>query len=263
MTNKYHLSSVGKALEVLMFLAEYGEVGVTEIASNVDCSKATVFRLLYTLKSKGFVYQNKETNKYRLGYRIFAIGMKVKGQDLLGEQITPFIKRLSAKSGETVNVGVLEGSEVVHVNSIVSDQHLRLDIKIGDRESVHSTALGKILLAYKNWNDARAILEKIELQKFTPTTITDLSGMKDELETVRKRGYALDNEESYRGIRCIAVPLYEGKGHLVAALSLSAPASRFDDEKVSVYHQLLVETACEIQAFLGKNLLNENWDGVR
>lgn len=252
---RYYLTSVANALQVLTILATCEEAGVSEIASKAGLSKSASFRLLYTLRSKGFVHQSKATDKYRLGYRVFAIGMRVKGQDLLGQQLTPFVEELSKQCAETANVGVLEGANVVHVNTVVSRQALRLDVKTGDREPAHSTALGKILLAHQDWDDVRALLMATKLRRLTPHTITALPKLRAELEASRKRGYALDNEETYPGIRCIAVPIHDQRARIIAALSISAPSSRFSDEKVPSHYDLLRSTAKSIRSFLGMNLL--------
>lgn len=252
--DKYYLGSVGNAFDVLGVLSERGEAGISELGKELSLSKAAIFRLLYTMKSKGFVHEDMTTKKYRLGYRLFTIGTRVRDQDLMGQQLTPFLQDLAAESGETANVGIPEGSEVVHVNTVISSQALRLDVKIGEREPLYSTALGKILLADMSEEDVRARLGTARLRRLTPNTITSLSALKVELQTIRKQGYAIDNEESYPEIRCVAVPLRDSSGHVIAALSISGPASRLPLEKVPAHLPMLSRTSAAIEAFLRTNL---------
>ena len=248
--HRYFLTSVGNALDVLVALGARDGAGVAELAAELGVSKTAAFRLLYTLKTKGFVDQDRGTSKYRLGYRVVALAARVKDRDLLGGPITPFLESLATDSGETANLGIREDLDVVHINTVNSSNLLRLDIKIGDREPLYSTALGKILLAHMERDELEVLLGRLNPRQLTPNTITHLPRLKAHLLTVLKRGYALDNEESYPGIRCIAVPVRDAPGRVFAALSLSAPISRFPRGRVPTLYRLLMRTAGAIHALL-------------
>lgn len=252
---EYYLKSVANALEILSIVAKKKNARLSEIVSEVPVSKAAVFRMLYTMTKKGFVDKNETTGEYRLGYRVFALGTRVIGYDLLRNQLTPFLEELSRLTGETANVGILDGMEVIHANSVLSTQALRLDIKIGDREPAYSTALGKVLLAHTDWDEIKTQLSTAQLKPFTPNTITNLSELRTELEKTRQQGYAIDNEETYSGIRCIAIPIRDVNNLVFAGLSISAPKSRFPMEKVPDYRAYLQRTGDDIHSFINENMI--------
>lgn len=251
------LQALDRGLAVLVHLARVNELGVSELARTMGINKSTIYRVLSTLKASGFVDQNPLTGKYALGIRAFEVGVAVANRLGLLEQASPEMEVLAQRFNETVNLAVLDGAEIIYLHKIESSEPLRLGLRVGTRVPAYCSALGKCLLAFldsrefRNWsqlwmpNDGR-------LETFTPRTIATPLALADELDLIRRRGFALDDEEYKPGIRCLAAPVYNHLGQLVAAISLAAPAVRLTIERLNEeVGPAVVETARRISEHLG------------
>jgi IclR family transcriptional regulator, acetate operon repressor len=219
------VQSVDRALGVLETLAEaVAPVGVGEVADLTGLPQGTVHRLLQTLQQRGYVRRDR-SRKYSLGTG--AIRLADAAQRALARSARPHLAELVQLSGETANLAVLEGDDVVYVAQISSPHTLRMFAEVGRHVPPHSTAVGKVLLAALPREQALAVLRRTGLAPRTPATITDLDAFAAELDRVAEQGWAADEEEQETGVRCVAVPVAGGPGPVVAALSLSGPADRF------------------------------------
>jgi IclR family transcriptional regulator, acetate operon repressor len=219
------VQSVDRALGVLEALAASGApVGVGEVAELTGLPQGTVHRLLATLQQRGYVRRD-HGRKYCLGTG--AIRLADAAQRALARSARPHLAALVKLSGETANLAVLEGDDVVYVAQISSPHTLRMFAEVGRHVPPHSTAVGKVLLAALPREQARALLRRTGMVARTPATITDLGAFEAELDRVAAQGWAVDEEEQETGVRCVAVPVDGGPGPVVAALSLSGPADRF------------------------------------
>ncbi len=226
---KERIKSIDKALGLLEFLSvNEQETGITEISKNLHLGLSTVHRILFTLKSRGYVIQNLNTKKYRLGIKLFELGCAVQSTKRLVEITKPYLKRLSQSTNETANLAILEGKEVIYLDTIESPEILRTEIMAGTRTPAHCTALGKVLLASISDGEFESLYKSDEpLSSLTSKSISSLEELKKNLKKVKEQGYAVDREEYKNGINCIGVPIFGRNGEAIAAISITGPASRF------------------------------------
>lgn len=251
MTNPYIVQPVYKALQVLRCLGdERREMALSEICYRVDMPKTTVFRYLQTLCACGFATHDPDTDLYRIGLRVWELGQLVQGPLQMREQALPAMRDLRDQFNETVNLGVLDGPEVVYIELIESRRSLRMHAQLGGRDPAYATALGKALLAFLPEAQLPDHLPAV-LAPRTPGTITSLEQLRTHLATVRAHGYALDDEENEEGARCLAAPIFGPSGHVVAAVSLSAPASRMGHRLARRVAPAVIQAAQAISERLG------------
>jgi IclR family acetate operon transcriptional repressor len=227
------VQSVDRALDLLETMAEQGRpVGVADLVELTGLPQGTVHRLLQGLHLRGYVRRDS-SRKYSLGTA--AVRLADAAQRSLTRSARPHLAELVGLSGETANLAVLEGDDVVYVAQVPSPHTLRMFAEVGRHVPPHSTAVGKVLLAALPRERAVALLRRTGLDPRTPHTITALDDFLAELDLVAAQGWAADEEEQEVGVRCVAVPVpapgpaggAAGAGAAVAALSLSGPADRF------------------------------------
>jgi IclR family acetate operon transcriptional repressor len=218
------VQSVDRALDLLEALAD-GEkpLGVAELVELTCLPQGTVHRLLQGLHQRGYVRRDA-SRKYSLGTA--AVRLADAAQRSLARSARPYLAELVDLSGETANLAVLEGDDVVYVAQVSSPHTLRMFAEVGRHVPPHSTAVGKVLLAAMPRDRALGVVRRTGLPARTPSTITDLDAFSTELDLVAVQGWAADEEEQEVGVRCVAVPVGP-PGAVVAALSLSGPAERF------------------------------------
>jgi IclR family acetate operon transcriptional repressor len=215
---------VDRALDVLEALAAAGgPVGVGELGERTGLPQGTVHRILRSLQERGYVRRDA-SRKYSVGTA--AVRLADAAQRSLARTARPYLAELVAISGETANLAVLEGIDVVYVAQVSSPHTLRMFAEVGRHVPPHSTAVGKVLLAAMPREEARGILRRTGLAARTAATITDLADLEAELDLVAAQAWAADEEEHEAGIRCVAVPI-GGEGPTLAAMSVSGPAERF------------------------------------
>lgn len=218
------VQSVDRALDLLEILARVeGPMGVGEVATATGLPQGTAHRLLRSLQVRGYVRRDA-SRKYSLGAAAFLLGDAA--QRSLARSARPHLKALVDLAGETANLAVLEGDDVVYLAQVPSPQTLRMFAEVGRHVPPHSTAVGKVLLAGMPRPQALGILGRRGLPAMTPNSITDLDRFTEELDATAARGWASDEEEQELGIRCVAVPVVRD-GRVLAALSISGPAERF------------------------------------
>ncbi|MGH3664928.1 MAG: IclR family transcriptional regulator [Egibacteraceae bacterium] len=220
------VQAVARALDVLEVLAAADRsMGVSDIAAATGLPAATVHRLLATLIVRGYARQDRGNRRYTLGSRLVRLGASA--GDLLGTWMRPTLLRLVELSGETANLAVLEDRHVVYIAQVPSRHKVRMFTEVGNRLMPHTTAVGKVLLAFRPRAVAEDVLGRNGLPPHTPNSITDQRRFLAELDRVVQRGWALDDEEEELGVACLAVPVF-GVGSSLAAMSVSGPASRLN-----------------------------------
>ena len=245
------LRSVDNALAVLeSFSVERPELGVTELSHTLGLGKSTIHRLLTSLASRGYVRKNPETERYCLGFKAFEVGSLAAGRGAIREVAAPILRSLMLATKETVHLGVLDEWDVVYIDKIESDQPLQMYSRIGRRAPLHCTALGKVLLAWaaEEWIDR---FLRRRLRAYTPSTRTDPSTLRTELDQIRATGHAFDREEFAVGLTCIAAPLFDHTGRVAASLGIAGPAVRLADERLSRLAPLVREAAAGVSRHLG------------
>ncbi len=198
-----------------------------------DLPLATAHRLLATLMQLGYAEQNPETNKYTLGVHILQLRGAAIGHLTLGVHAMPVMKALMNRVNETVHLAMLNEGEVVYIERVEGLQTQGMYTRIGKRAPAHCTALGKVMLAHMPqhlWYDH--VIKKHGLKRFSPTTITTEKDLMEELDRIRAQGYAVDNGETGEIVRCVAAPIYDYTGGVVAALSISGPQAQVTTARI-------------------------------
>lgn len=251
MADAYLVQPVFKAMQVLRCLGEERrELTLSEICHLVNLPKTTVFRYLYTLAQCGFVYHDPETELYRIGIRMWELSKLSSELSEVRDLALPVMRELRDQFNETINLGILDGPEVVYLEMVESRRSLRMQAKIGNRDPIYATALGKALLAFvaeERWPEhiPPALVAR------TAHTLTTLTLLRNDLLQTRRQGYALDNEENEEGARCVSAPIFNHAGLPVAAISLSAPTTRFNVRQAAKVGKVLAAAGQRISAQLG------------
>ncbi len=246
------VQSVERTLDILESLVEFGsEVGLVEISQTVGLPLATVHRLLGTLIRRGYVKQNRQNRKYSLGFRALQMGNDMRQRFSLRLEARPFLQRLMERSGESANLAVLDDGEVVYIDQAQSSRILRMFTQLGNRVPAHSTGSGKAMLAFATPETVSGVLRRYGMPVRTPNTIVDKRRFEEELERIRKTGYALDDQEHEEGVRCLAVAVRDASGQVVASLSISGPATRLDDAHLGAFTPEIIDCGAKLSARLG------------
>jgi len=250
----YPIKVLDKSLSVLELLLQKGSaMNMTEISEKLEIYPSTIHRILDTLKYRGYVEQNPHTQKYQLGLKALELGMAKLHQMNLVKEATPYLKELVNQCNETVHLGVLEEEEVLYLAKEESSHTIRMCSYVGKRAPLHCTALGKVLLAYLSAEERKKILGEKVLPRLTENTITDKRELEKELGKVREQGFALDREENEKDVRCVAAPIRNHQGEVIAALSISSPIFRIDKNTQNNLKEALIQTSREISKRLGYN----------
>ena len=240
------LTTARNALQILKaFTPEQPEWGVRELAIHLGWSRSTTHALLSTLASEGFLMQSSE-RRYRLGWTIFELGSVFLSGLELREQALPVMRRLNQRFNEVVHLAVLDRGEAVYVEKVASARSVQLFTRMGLRYPAYCSGVGKALLAHAPETEIR----DISLIPFTPQTIIDPDVLRHELERIRVEGVAYDREEVQVGLSCVAAPIYDFTGEVIAALSISLPTVRFLPAE-SCLTNAVKEAASEISCALG------------
>ncbi|MEO3785388.1 IclR family transcriptional regulator [Actinocorallia sp. B10E7] len=220
--------SLERAFELLEHLTDAGgELALSELTEKAGLPMPTVYRLMQTMVARGYVRQ-EPSRRYSLGPRLIRLGEGA--SRLLGAWARPALADLVDRLGETANMALLEGDEVVYVAQVPSRHSMRMFTEVGRRVLPHCTGVGKALLAQLPEDGVRALLARTGMPARTPHTRTDPDALMAELAVVRERGYALDDEEQELGVRCVAVPLTGVPA--LAAFSVSGPSGRMTPEAI-------------------------------
>ncbi len=231
-----HLTSVGNAVKVLRsFTASSPTWGVTELARKTGQSKSSVHRILNTLSIEGLLEQDPFSGRYRLGLAMVELAAAVPTHRDLHEVVLSPMTALRNWTGETVQVGVLDGRQVVYVERLDSPHLLRLFTELGRRTDAHCTSTGKVLLAFSPPKVVDRTLKGWELVRRTPHTICSVAQLRRELDEIRRLGYARNRHESEVGVVSIAAPIRDRSGKVAAAISVAGPSERMDprDDEVT------------------------------
>jgi IclR family transcriptional regulator, KDG regulon repressor len=250
--NRKVIASVQHALDILnLFDESHAEIGNNDIAKMLKMDPGTVAGLVYTLKLNHFLDQNPDNRKYRLGMQLAERASVLLNQIDLRKIAAPYLEELHQWSGESINLAIQDHQEVVYIERLMGHHSLGIRSELGKRAWLHSTALGKAILAYMIPEEVQTILAGYEFIQVTPKTITNLADFLEELKHVRKTGYAIDEEENELGGRCLAAPVFNNAGKPVAAVSISVPVQRLPRENIVGYGTRIKEAALEISRDLG------------
>ncbi|WP_323768060.1 DNA-binding transcriptional regulator KdgR [Marinovum sp.] len=237
-----HVAAVLKVFTVLEALAAEKRVGLADLSQRTMTSKSTAHRLLQTMVDLGYVEQNPETEKYGLTLKLFSLGARtLSGQADILRVADREMGKLSRAFGESVNLGVLDDHDqrVTYIHKFDSAYNLAMQSTLGYRNPIHSTSLGKALLAFRDEQEIADRLARMDYPKLAPNTLTGAAALRTQLQKVRAAGFAEEIEESEAGVRCMATPVLDHLGKSVAAISISFPLFRFDEARKPEYVTLL------------------------
>ena len=246
------VQSVERTLDLLEALAETGEVGIAHLSNRVGLHASTVHRLLATLIARGYVRQNTATGRYLLGLKPLDIARGVRAHLDLRMQALPVLQGLMRESGETANLAVQNEHHLVYLEQASSPGWmLRMFVQPGARVPLHSTASGKVLMAHMPEKELRQLLSDYPLLPSASRTIVDRTVLVEELTEVRRQGYATDWGEQEDGVGCVAGPVLDYTGRVVAAISISGPWIRITPERLEQLAPLVLDACARLSADLG------------
>mgnify|MGYP003408566473 CR=1 FL=1 len=246
------VKSVSRALDIITILSlKKGGLGVTEIANQIDINKSSVYRILSTLVQYGYVEQDGESGRYKLGYKFLEISSKLLESIDLRNEARPFLQQLENQTNEVIHLVVFDQSEVVYIEKLEGNEVLRMHSKVGKRAPMHCTSVGKAILAHLPLDVVSNIIDRKGLPVHTDHTIINKDDLFKELENIRDRGYALDLQENEYGITCIAVPIFDYTGQVVSAISISGPTMRMTEERLEQLKQPIIHIGQQISNRLG------------
>ena len=245
------VQSVARALEILELFQNKREMGISELGEAMGLSKSTIYGLVNTMVTFGYLEQNSETKKYRLGMKLFELGTTVEARMDLRREARPFCGAIAKRYGQTVHLATHWEGEVVYIDKFDQPDFLISYSQVGKRAPMSCTGVGKALLAYLPQSYLEQYVFPKPLPQKTSHSLSTKEALLENLETVRRLGYAVDDEEIELGLRCVAAPIFNHQGQPVAAVSLSGMVNKMTPEVLASLAADLVSCAAAISAQLG------------
>jgi DNA-binding IclR family transcriptional regulator len=249
------LSSLEKGLLILRELAS-SERGLTvaDLARLTGLNRTTVHRLSEILRREGWVYRltdGDEAARLDVGPAMQGLAILIANKYDTESQLQPLIEGVARSLGETVHVGSLQGAQIVHVGRALPESSFNIAARLGSREFAHAAALGKVLLATHEDEEVRALVGDHNLVQRTPNTVTSVPKLLQELHDIRRLGYAIDNEESRVGVKCVAAPVFDSSGHAILAISITSVPQRLAGDRFTQVLDVLLGTTSLATASFG------------
>lgn len=224
--------ALDRALDVLDVIATGNGLTLSEIAQRLELAPSTVHRVLVTLAGRGVAETDSQSQTWFVGPTAFRLGSAFMRRSGLVERARPVLRRLMEVTGETANLGILNGDAVLFLSQAETHETIRAFFPPGTRSALHASGIGKALLAYARPNDLRQIIRGLRLERFTDRTLAEPDLLAEDLVRIRARGYAIDNEERTLGMRCIAAPIFDLGREAAAGISVSGPLHRMTDARL-------------------------------
>jgi DNA-binding IclR family transcriptional regulator len=247
----YQLHSLDRAVSVLEVLGQSDEpLSLAEICQRMNLHKSTAHRSLMVLERSALIERTLE-NRFRLGLKLYELGNRAVEQIDLRGRVQPFFRRLASQVGETVHLGVLQKTSVVYLDKAEPNRRVCMSSKTGTSNPVYCTSMGKAMLAFQPEEVLEQVVAKIRFVRYTPKTIASREALLKGLERIRRRGYAIDDEEIELGVRCVGAPIFNENHRAIAAVSVSGPTSRITVQSVPGIAEHLLRCSRDISASLG------------
>lgn len=252
-TNTPNNQSANKALAIIEFLSYSKEpLRLADIAAGLEYNPSTALRFLNSLESAGYIYKDPDSLKYQMTFKICALAYQISLNSGLVEISTKPMKELSAHLRECVCLAVAQNDMVVYLFSADGPYTmLKTTQRIGNTSPMHCTGVGKIILSEFSIEDIDKVISRVGMPRYTDHTLTTKEALLEELELIRRRGYAYDNEECEIGARCIAFPIRDYTGKIIASLSVTGPVIRITDEFIDKNFRIIQDTVNEISYRMG------------
>ena len=249
-TDEKQLSAVERTMSILEAISKSGEVNLETLAKKTSLPKATLLRFLSSLASLGYVYRD-DADRYHLTLKMFSIGSRsLKDLDLI-KVAEPFARELSKELGETVHMGILEDDQAIYVLKEESYYTIRMYSRVGKAIPLYCTAIGKIFLSEMSEAELSDYFKNHTLRPFTAKSIRTEAALIEELKRIKERGWSIDDEEHEDNIMCLASPIRDNNGHVLAAISVSWPLFRFDRNNFEHEVKRIKEATAEISRIYG------------
>lgn len=248
-TSRYAIESVSNALRLLLLFRTHDALRVTDVSNQLGVARSTAHRLLRTLAEHGFVQQERNSRLYRTGRAVMELRFSPSGHSDIRNIAHSQMARLSRQLNETINLLIIEGDDARFIDSIECDREVRVTGRTGALLPAHATAGGKVLLATLPPEEHVSVMA-LPLRKMTSATITNKKELQEELDNIKRIGYAINCGESLEGIHAVAVPVSDGRGRVVASLAVSVPSDRGGTARLRKLIPPLKEAAKAIQSQL-------------
>lgn len=246
------IQSVDRALQVLEIVGESVEpVSLGDLTSALGIDRSSVHRLAQTLRQRGYLIQLRDSKHYTLGSAIWRLSRRLRWPDMLGTLSRDSVVELAKEVGETAHLAVREEEQVVFVEQQLASRPVGVTFGTSRVEPLYCTALGKALLADCGLAELRSIFQGKSIPVMTRKTINSLDKLATECERARRNGYAVDDEEFHEGVRCVAAPVRDASGEVVAAIGVSAPANRLPRSRLSAVGATVLRAATTLSERLG------------
>ena len=249
---RYRIHVIDRAAQILdCFGFDHQELSVSEIGFKTGLHRSTAHRILMALEYNDLIKQNPSTGKYHLGIKLFKLGHQAVSQLNLREICRPFLSRLMNDAKETIHLAVLDDDQVLYLDKVEGPHALRMPSRVGRYIPTYCTSLGKAMLSCLDDQEVKSILRRQTLKPHTENTAKNINQLLADLRSVRKRGYAVDNEEIEIGLRCVGAPLRDYTGGMVGAISVAAPSARLSEKNTPVIGRMVIAIAAGISEKLG------------
>jgi len=246
------VQSLTRGLSLLEALARAeGGLTLTDLAQRVVLAPSTAHRLLATLEKMGYVYQGGELGRWYIGLQAFTVGTSFLANRDFVAQSHPYMRRLMEQSGETANLGIIDGTEAVFIDQVQCREMMRTIVRLGSRVPLHASGVGKAIFAALPDEQIDAILKVKGLPRITGNTITSPETMWASIRVIRQRGWSFDDEEHALGTRCVAAAIYDEHADALGAISVAGPSTRLPDERIRQLGPVVAHTAEELTHRLG------------
>lgn len=245
------LKSLDRGLKALDILATHENVTITELAELLEVDKSTASRIMETLKQHDMVQNVANTKKYRMGFRILHLGEQLRRRLNILDIARPILRDVSNELQQSVHLCAYNKGMAYIIDQVVSSVPYSMSATIGMIEPMHSSSVGKCILAYRGKENIERLLENYEFTAYTPNTITDKETLLEELDKIRGRGYAIDEEEMFIGVRCIALPIFNYMNSVRYSIGISGPITLMTRENIDLYVKKLGSAGRKISHELG------------
>jgi IclR family transcriptional regulator, acetate operon repressor len=251
------IKSLDRAMSVFEHLSTQRGVSLSALSDQLGESTATLYRILFTLETRGLVEFDQAEQLWHIGSGAFIIGARFLRRTSLVERARPILRKLMEDTGETANLGVSQSHQVLFVSQVETHSNIRAFFPPGTLSPMHASGIGKALLAFMDPDLCERIVSRGQMERFTEHTLCEADGLMADLEQIRTRGYSIDGEEKNVGMRCIAAPVFDHFGEAVAGLSVSGPTSRVSQDKIDTLSVGVMAAAEALTSAIGGDITRQ------
>ncbi len=243
--------ALDRGLNILLALADEGSITLSDMSLKTGIPPSSAHRILVTLQKHGFVEFDEIDQKWSVGVEAFRVGSAYLVGTNLVEASHKIMRELMQETGETANLAIADGADVVFISQVETHNPIRAFFRPGTRGAIYASGIGKALLCQMERKNIEKLLRNNGLKKFTPNTLTSPDELFTNLTITKQRGFSLDDEEQYLGMRCVAAPIYNSFGEAIAGISISGPIIRFDNNQVLEFGPIVKRAANKITKIIG------------